>query len=369
MVRAVSSRPGRALLQTALVAAALAALAITSTPAQAADPAPLPARLLAEPFTNGTLVVVDNLTTLWGLATDGAAVYMVNEDGDVVTTPLAGLDLSPGSTNNVSGTVNAVGWGAGGAPSVPPGLDQLSISYSHGCLFITDDTNVAGSVRLYCIDVTDWSVTELIVPVAYPLPIGHNYIYSNLLDFPDGRIGKVSEYVPVTGGFESTLRTYSITGTGKNVILSFSEDFVTFDTDDWATDEHGVATDGTYLYRIQYKSLTPNFKSWKLVSGSSAPVLFSGNFTEPFNNPHFLAHNHIANYYLMGDFAGDSFYITEAADPAPDVAVNPSALADSGSEIAPVAAAAALLLAAGLALTLRRGRTRTLASTGQRAGS
>jgi len=354
MVSPRPSHPRRALLRSSLVVA-LAALALAPAAAQAADPPPLAARLLAEPSSSGTLVVVSNLTTMWGLATDGAQVYLLNDDGDIVTTPLAGLDLTSGSTNNVTGAINVVGWGVGGAPAVPPGLNQLSISYSHGCLFITDDTNVAGSVRLYCIDVTDWSVTELVVPAAYPLPIGHNYIYSNLLDFPDGRIGKVSEYVPVTGGYESTLRTYSLTGTGKNVTLAFSEDFTTFDTDDWATDEHGVATDGTYLYRIQYKTLTPNFKSWKLVSGSPAPILFAGSYAQPFNNPHFLAHNHLANYYLMGDFAGDSFFITQAADPAPPAAPTPSGLANGGWDAAPWVASALLLLVAGLALR-RQGR-------------
>ena len=351
-----SSRRLTTALRALVVSTIVAAVALTPVSAQAADPVPLAARLLAE--STGSLVVVGNMTNMWGLATDGATVYMVNENGDVLSTPMAGLDLTPGSTNNVTGTVNVVGWGVGGAPSVPPGLPRLSISFSHGCLFITDDTNVAGGVRLYCIDITDWTVTELVVPAAFPLPVGHDYTYSNLLDFPDGRIGKVSEYAPVSGGFESTLRTYSLTGTGKSVLLAFSEDYVTFDTDNWATDEHGVATDGTYLYRIQYKTFDPNFKSWKLVSGSSAPVLFAGNYTEPFNNPHFLAHNHLANYYLMGNYGSDSFYITEAADPAPVAAAGPSGLANGGRDASPWATTATLLLAAGLALALLRRRAR-----------
>jgi len=351
-----SSRRLTVSLRVTAATALVVAVALTPVSAQAADPPPLAARLLAE--SDVSLVVVDNLTTMWGLATDGTVAYMVNQDGNVVAAPLAGIDLTAGSTNTVSGSVNTVGWGVGGSPSVPPLLRQLSISFSHGCLFITDDANVAGAVRLYCIDVTDWSVTELAVPVSSPMPVGVNYTFSNLLDFPDGRIGKVSAYEPVTGGYESTLRTYSLTGTGKNVAVSFSEDYTTFDTDNWATDEHGVATDGTYLYRIQYKTFDPNFKSWKLVSGSSAPIEFAGNYTEPFDNPHFLAHNHLANYYLVGDYAGNSFYITQAVNPAPVVAdvANPSTLADSGTDADPWVIGAMLLLTAGLVLTVRRRR-------------
>ena len=348
----------RALVRSSAVVALVAAVALTPLSAQAADPVPLAARLLAEPYQNGTAVTVSNLSHMYGLATDGALAYMLDDSGNVLSTPLADIDLTAGSTVTVTATVHPVGWGIGAAPSLPTLLPQLSISYSHGCLFITDDSSTLGAIRLYCIDVSDWSVTELAVPSSSPLPVGTYYMFNSLLDFPDGRIGKISAYEPVADGWESVLRTYMVSGTGKNVALAFSEDFTFFDTDFWAYDEHGIATDGTYLYRIQYNGLQPDFKSWKLTSGARANVVFSGAYTEPFINMHFLAHNHAANYYLVGDHAGTTFYITESADATPDgpVAVDPSALAATGADAAPLASAAALLLAAGLVLAVLRRR-------------
>jgi hypothetical protein len=257
------------------------------------------------------------MSTMAGLATDATLVYMLKGSGDVVTTPLADIALTPGTAVSAVGTVHAVQWGVDGAPSLPSNIMRLSISYSHGCLFITSGENTEGSTQLYCIDVSDWSVTEVSVPASYPLPEGYYYTFSSLIDFPDGRIGKVSKYVGVTGGYESTLRTYTVTGTGASVSIDWSQDYLMFDDSFFAVDEHGIATDGTYLYRIQWKDYNPNYKTWALTTGSAASVVFAGNFTQPFGNMHYLAHNHIANYYLVGYYDQNQFFITAAADPGP----------------------------------------------------
>ncbi len=85
----------------------------------------------------------------------------------------------------------------------------------------------------------------------------------------------------------------------------------------WATDEHGIATDGTYLYRIQWRDVTPNSKTWKLESGTTASVVYGGSYTQPFDNMHYLAHDHVGNRYLMGHYNGAQFYVTKNADPGP----------------------------------------------------
>ncbi|MEO5535208.1 MAG: fibronectin type III domain-containing protein [Pseudolysinimonas sp.] len=286
--------------------------------ARAVDPEPLAARLIAEPYaTTGVRVTVSGMSGMAGLTNDGTFAYMLNGSGSIVSTPLADIPLTPGSTFSATGTVHPVQWGVAGAPALPGNLLRLSIAASHGCIFITSGDNTEGSIHLYCISVADWTVTEVAVPASYPLPEGFYYTFSSLIDFPDGRIGKVSKYTSTSGGYQSTLRTYQVTGTGAAVTIAWSEDYVMFDPDNFAVDEHGIATDGTYLYRIQWRDFNPNFKSWKLSSGSSASVSFAGNYTQPFDNMHYLSHNHVANYYMVGHYNGSEFFITSAADPGP----------------------------------------------------
>jgi hypothetical protein len=292
--------------------------AANSSAVQATPSPPLAAQLLAQPYTTtGVQVNVSGFSDMRGLANDGTHVYLLDGSGNVTVVALADVAMAPGSSTTVTGTIHTVGWGVNGAPSMPD-LSALSLAYSHGCLFITDSSNSAGNIHLYCIDITDYTVTDIPVPAAKPLPIGFYYVKSSLIDFPDGRVGKVSAYESDgSGGYTSTLRTYSVTGTGKNATIAWSEDYVMADTANWATDEHGIATDGTYLYRIQWHTVNPNTKVWALASGTAAQVVYSGSYTMPFSNMHFLSHNHTDNYYIMGFWQGSQFFITEAADPGP----------------------------------------------------
>jgi hypothetical protein len=111
---------------------------------------PLAAQLLAQPYTStGVRVNVSNLgSNMRGLATDGTTVYVLNGSGNVVSVPLTSVDMTPAqATQDIAGTVHTVGWGSGGAPSMPS-LSTLSLAYSHGCLFITNNNNTEGSIEL-----------------------------------------------------------------------------------------------------------------------------------------------------------------------------------------------------------------------------
>ncbi len=154
--------------------------------------------------TTGVQVTVSNAGSMYGLANDGTNAYIINSDGNVVSVPLSPLAaLSGGSATTTSGTVHTVGWSAGGAPSWP-GASNLSLAYSHGCLWITSSDNTEGSIHLYCIDISDYSVTDISVPSDKPLPAGYYYVISSLIDFPDGRIGKVSAETSGDGAYVST---------------------------------------------------------------------------------------------------------------------------------------------------------------------
>jgi hypothetical protein len=302
-----------------------AALALFLTPAVASADVPAAAQLLdqtANPYTStGVRVTVSNAGSMYGIANDRTSAYIINSSGDIYTVPLAPLAaLSGGSATSTNGVLHSVGWGSGGAPSWP-NSSQGSIIYSHGCVFMTSaegSGTTPGSIELYCIDTSDYSVTQITVPPSYPLPNGNYFAYSNLVDFPDGRIGKVSKYVAMGGGvYRSTLRLYTISGTGKSATLTWSEDIQMSDSSNWAVDEHGLGTDGTYLYRIQWRDVNPNTKVWQLASGATSTVVYSGGFTRPFDNMHFLSHNHAGNYYLVGYYSQNQFFITGSADPGP----------------------------------------------------
>ncbi len=314
---------------TSIALALLLVLGTVATSSPANADAPLAARLLAEPYqTTGIRINLDGLgSNMRGLATDGSTAFVMNGSGNVMTVPLSSIDMTPAqSPQTVSGDMHSVGWGDDGAPSLPGNINQLSMSYSHGCLFMTDDSNSAGNIKLYCIDVSDWSVTEIEVPDDKPLPTGSYWTHSNMIDFPDGRIGKVSGYTKQGDHYyTSTLRTYTVTGTGKDVAIEWSHDYVMQDTSTeyndgagWARDEHGIGTDGTYLYRIQWNTVVPNTKVWALTGDNSeAEVVYGGSYTMPYGNMHYLAHNHIDHYYMMGNYDGQNIFITTAADPGP----------------------------------------------------
>lgn len=276
---------------------------------------------IANPYTStGIRVNITNLgSNMRGLTTDDTTVYAMNGGGNVVSIPISSIDSTPGQNQqNIAGTMHTVGWGSDGAPSLPNNMGPLSIAYSRGCIFITNSSNTVGEIELYCIDVSDYSVTEITVPNDKPLPAGYYYSYSNLINFPDGRVGKVSGFTHIGGGvYQSTLRLYTITGTGKNATLTWSEDILMNDSANWATDEHGIGTDGTYLYRIQWRDYYPDTKVWQLASGQPSEVVYAGEYTKPFGNMHYLSHNHTDNYYLVGHFDGTQFFITTSADPGP----------------------------------------------------
>ena len=178
-------------------------------------------------------------------------------------------------------------------------------------------------------------------------------MYGNLIDFPDGRIGAVSApgiSLPAGNGagqcpntpvtfYCKVLRLFSLTGSGKNVVATFSEDIVLADTENsWPADEHGIATDGTYLYEIRHQS---GYKVWGLRSGAPSYLVFNGDgsgscgattgtsgtlctITYPITgliaggamtNATFIGHNHLTYKYFIGDYDNKQFYLSPASAP------------------------------------------------------
>jgi uncharacterized repeat protein (TIGR02543 family) len=224
--------------------------------------------------------------------------------------------------------------------------DSLALTYAKGCIFIRD-TGSSGTPNIYCIDVSDWSMTLRSLP--NNLYVGSTWLYGNLIDFPDGRIGAVSGANTVVvspgtgtcpgGMYCKVLRLFNVVGSGKTVTFTFSEDILLADTDGtWPSDDHGIATDGTYLYQIRHAN---GYKVWALRSAAPAYLVFNGDgsgacgasagtsgtqctITYPItgavaggsmSNSTYIGRNHVTGTYFIGDYSGTRFYKTDSAFP------------------------------------------------------
>ena len=217
---------------------------------------------------------------------------------------------------------------------------QRDLTFSSGCIWLRA-TGATANSDLYCISVSDWTMRKVETPSGKGLLAGTFWLYGNLIDFPDGRVGAVSaggQTGTSFGGANGTtsiscpasmyckvLRLYKPSGTGAAVSLAFSEDILLADngTDNgangtvgWPNDDHGIATDGTYIYQIKYNS---GYKVWALARGTPSYLVFNGsgsgacqsgsgvsntlclinnpkvNSSGAMGNATFIGHNHITN--------------------------------------------------------------------------
>lgn len=247
-----------------------------------------------------------------------------------------------------------------GLASVPS--DSLAIVYGSGCLFVRKNSSTLDSI--YCISTTDWSLTSIGIPAGYSLPSGGGWLYGNFIQFPDGRVGSVGTNVPAaswrgggyvgtgagqcpSGTYCKTLRIYNVSGSGSSVQLTHSTDFTLVDNvSGWPSDDHGIATDGTYLYQVRHAR---GYKVWALENSLPSYIVFNadadgnaattpscgasagitGTFcsiTYPVNgsagggalsNSTYFGRAHGLNKYLIGDYDATSsrFWLSNAATP------------------------------------------------------
>lgn len=312
---------------------------------------PVSARLIGN---GGTMVsVVDtNLVTngsfclsagVRGITSDGTYIYFRPSTylGYICKVTQAGVVVS----------VNAVS----GLASV--GADSLALVYGNGCLFLRKTTTTYDSI--YCIALSNWSLNSITLPVSYPLPAGGTWLYGNFIQFPDGRIGSVSAPIAAaswTGpgtcplAYCKKLRVYTVSGTGATVATTYSMDFVLADSESWPGDDHGIATDGTYLYQVMHQH---GYKVWALQNTGVSYLVFNGDgagtsyaasagacgastgisgsycqITYPvdglstssysFGNATYFGRAHGLNKYLIGDYLSNSkFWLSDAASPPP----------------------------------------------------
>jgi uncharacterized repeat protein (TIGR02543 family) len=361
------------------------------------------------PIAAGTAYELTTNTTLyasWGIP-ESARLFGVGEEAKVklptgnprgITTDgdsifyLSAGDTAEG-TKLLIRKVNFAGVAAGGDITVSgAGASDLmtairgggrDLAYSSGHIFVRE--NGSAESKLFAISVETGVMAEVAVPPAKPFFEGQNWLKGNIVDFPDGRIGAVSrnkQNLAGTGlacpdGFQcKILRLYNISVSNGSVTATFSEDMLLADNDSrvsvdpgqycwvgptytveqgsydgWPCDDHGIATDGTYLYQSHHAR---GYKVWALQTGSPSYVVFNGDGVEltknvekpcgapsgvsgglclisgPYSSPDpdvpgsttftlsnatYFTRDHKGNRYIMGDFANPAFVITKASAP------------------------------------------------------
>ena len=267
-----------------------------------------------------------------GMTTDGEFIYFrpSSSSSHLCKSTLAGVLVRE---QNISGL------------STP--VDGRDLAYSAGCVFVRPLASAESSLQ--CIDINTWSVHSINLPQS--ISSGGPWLTGNLIDFPDGRVGAVTapnQSMTVgtgagqcpSGFYCKILKLFTPSGSGSGVTFTFSENIVLADrTASWPNDDHGIATDGTYLYQTHHSN---GYKVWALRSGLPSYLVFNGDgsgacgastgvsgtrcvITYPVNggsgaslsNATFMTRTHSQAKYLMGDYGGPKFYISSSATPPP----------------------------------------------------
>lgn len=263
---------------------------------------PVSARLIGN---GGSMItVVDtNLVTngskctgagIRGITSDGTHIYYrpSTNIGYICKATPAGILVSVHHVATATGLANGL---------ADVGADSLALVYGNGCLFLRKDTGTTLN-SIWCIVVTTsatWSMVSIGLDTN-SLPAGGTWLYGNFIQFPDGRIGSVGTSVAAAswrGGNQvgtgvgqyptdmycKTLRLYDVSGTGSCVTTRYSTDFVLVDMHTgWPSDDHGIATDGTYLYQVRHAR---GYKVWALSETGPSYLVFNGDSNGALTTP------------------------------------------------------------------------------------
>ena len=325
---------------------------------------PVAARLIGN---GGTIIAVTDSNTVTnggfclsagvrGITSDGTYIYYrpSTNIGYICKVTTAGVVVSVHQVTGLDGVAS----------------DQLALVYGNGCLFVRKDTATTFT-SIWCIVISasaTWTMTSIAL-ATNPLPLGGGWLNGNFIQFPDGRIGSVGTSVVATswgGGvgtgagqcpatmYCKTLRLYNVSGTGASVTTTYSTDFILADSTpgnaSWPSDDHGIATDGTYLYQVRHAR---GYKVWALQTTGPSYLVFNGdgdgnagttpdcgastgvtgtycritypidgvtntNVARSFGNATYFGRAHGLNRYLIGDYEANSkFWLSDAAAPPP----------------------------------------------------
>ncbi|NCV86932.1 MAG: hypothetical protein EBW14_13935, partial [Oxalobacteraceae bacterium] len=181
--------------------------------------------------TTSSVVTLSGNPSIQGIACDGTRIFVNSSSTEIHVYDLQGALLGSHAVTNLA-----------------TGNNQMA--FANGYLFARNGDT------LYRISTADWSSTPVAVDGARPLLTCAWWMYGSLFDTPDGKLGVMG---PTLDG-QFTVRLYQLSSDG--LTLTWEKDQVF--SDPWATDEHGMACDGFYFYRM---SMLDGCRVYDLESG------------------------------------------------------------------------------------------------------
>jgi len=283
-----------------------------------------------------------NPSGIRGITSDGVHVYFrpSNDLTIICKTTLSGVFVSANTVIN-SGQERTFAMYSS---------ESRALTFANGCILFrgggdtnTDKGYAAGS-DFMCVDTSNWTMYGPFTPTGGQVPLGGFWLTSNIMNFPDGRVGVVSAPnagrgtgPSCTATYCKYLRLYNVTRTGNTLTFAFDSDITLGDSVNsyWPDDDHGMATDGTYLYQIRYSA---GYKVWQLSNTATSQVVFNGDGSGSClattgtsgtrceinasvgwgagSNATFFGRSHATNQYIMGDYSSNSrFWISASVAP------------------------------------------------------
>ncbi len=152
---------------------------------------------------------------------------------------------------------------------------------------------------IYRINLTSNTSTAVNFNSTYGILTGDSWLNGNIFDMPDGRIGTVGS--ASTNPF--TVRLFNVSANGTS--FNWSEDINI--SASWNTDNHGFASDGTYLALISFDS---GHKVYNLVNRSEHHANTAWDIRPTgIGNPTFITYDHTNHRILVGDYGDRDFII------------------------------------------------------------
>ena len=111
----------------------------------------------------------------------------------------------------------------------------------------------------------------------------------------------------------TTLRLYAVGGNGTD--FAWDQDIV-LQTNGYPQDEHGSASDGTYVYMVDYGGSlyrTYSLATGELVYTGSGPDLEHLGSGFKLDNPTFFTHDHVTGDFIVGSYNAPGVLISTAA--------------------------------------------------------
>jgi len=280
-------------------------------------------------------------TGIRGITSDGTYVYYrpSNSSTIICKTTLSGTFVSANTVTNANSNYPTVSFSNLSSES-------RALTYANGCILFRD-SYIAGS-GIMCVDTSNWTMYGPFTPTNGAIPLGSGWLSSNIMNFPDGRVGAVSAPNAGVGTgpacptspttYCKYLRLYNVARTNNSLTFAFDRDITLADTESgWPDDDHGMATDGTYLYQIKYNN---GYKVWQLSNTAASAIVFNGagsgacgagdpgtsggmcnintsaGWSQAISNATFFGRSHSTNQYIMGDYNTNSkFWISKSATP------------------------------------------------------